>query len=280
MDYRFKIKTDKYFSLERTFNCGQCFRFDELEDGTFTGVALGRCINLRQDNEYTYISCDEKEYNDVWLKYFDLDRNYKNIAENLSKLDETMKLAVEYSPGIRILRQDPFEALISFIISQNNNIKRIKGIVKKLCENFGDKLDENTYNFPKADVLANLSLEDLQVLRCGFRDKYILDAAQQVAQGKINLELLRNMPIDAAREKLTTIKGVGPKVADCELIYGLHRLEAFPMDVWMKRTMKAFYPDKTPEYFGEYAGIAGQYLFHYSRVGKAIDNISIKNGKL
>lgn len=271
MKYKFKIEVDKYFNLERTFNCGQCFRFDEQTDGSFIGIANDKIIKLYQENNNIYMSCDKSEYNNIWYKYFDLDRDYESIAKELSKIDTILKKAVEFSPGIHILRQNSFEALISFIISQNNNIPRIKGIVARLCNLYGKEIEENIFSFPNVDDLDGLDLKDLAPIRCGFRDKYIMDAVSKVKSGEINFDEIRELPLNEAREKLMRIKGVGPKVADCVLIYGLHRLDAFPMDVWMKRTMKTFFPDKSPDYFGDYAGIAGQYLFHYSRVGKAIE---------
>ena len=176
-----------------------------------------------------------------------------------------LKDAAKNAPGIRILAQEPWEALCSFIISQNNNIPRIKGIISRLCETFGKKSGES-YTFPSAETLAVLEPDDLQNLRAGFRAGYIIDGARKVASGEIDLEALRNMPIETAREKLMTIRGVGPKVAECTLLYGLHRLEAFPIDTWIKKAMSTLYEGLKPEDFGEYAGIAQQYIFVQMRM--------------
>ena len=153
------------------------------------------------------------------------------------------------------------------LISQNNNIPRIKGIVSRLCEHFGEKIPGG-FAFPAPEVLANCTVEDLAPLRSGFRAKYILNAAQKVAQGIIILDAMKTMPLEEVRQQLMTIQGVGPKVAECAALYGLHRLEAFPMDVWMKRAMAILFPNKTAADFGRYAGIAQQYIFHYARTCK------------
>ena len=178
-----------------------------------------------------------------------------------------LKEASAYAPGIRILQQEPWEALCTFIISQNNNIKRIKGIVNRLSTSFGNKIgDTDFYTFPKAETLAKLTPDDLAPLRAGFRNKYIIDASQKVATGEVDLEKCKIVPYDDARAELCKIKGVGNKVADCTLLFGMHRIEAFPIDVWMRRAMEKLFPNMTGEDFGEYAGIAQQYIFHYARM--------------
>ena len=177
-------------------------------------------------------------------------------------------LACKENPGIRVLRQEPFETLISFIISQNNNIPRIKGIIERLCLHFGEPFlyhNETRYAFPAPKKLASCTPEDLAPLRAGFRAKYLIDAAKRIASGEIDLEAVRKLPLPDAKAKLQTISGVGPKVADCALLYGLHRTECFPMDVWMKRAVLLL-PRLSPADFGENAGIAQQYLFHYVRM--------------
>lgn len=252
------------FSLKDTFECGQCFRW-EKEGDKFHGIAYSREVYVYFDDRGLVIenSCIE-DVNNIWIKYFDLERDYEKIRENLCRIDPVLLKACSYCPGIRILKQDPWEALCSFIISQNNNIPRIKGIISRLCANFGEKQGE-MYKFPSADKLASLEIDKLASIRSGFRDKYILDAAKKVSDGRLDLEMLAYIPIDKARQALMGIHGVGAKVAECVLLYGFHRLEAFPLDVWMKRVMSVFFPGKTPEMFGECAGIAQQYLFHYSR---------------
>lgn len=262
-----EIILDYNICLDETFNCGQCFRFDQDDNNVFSGVAFNKTLRLyKEDNVIVLLDVEEEEFIEYWKDYFDLDLNYKDVQEELSAINPILKEACRFAPGIRILAQDPWEALCSFIISQNNNIKRIKGIIQKLCETFGHEISKNKYTFPSASCLSKLNVEDLSILKCGFRDKYILDAAQKVSSNEINLDAVKQMPIDQARIELMKIKGVGPKVAECVLLYGMHRLEAFPIDVWMKRALKNLLPEVSVSDFGEYAGIAQQYIFHYSRM--------------
>lgn len=252
--------------LAQTLNCGQSFRWTEREDGSFTGIAFGKSVTVRLDENTLYIENTNKaDFENIWYDYFDLSLDYGKIREEISKLHPVLCEAAKYAPGIRILRQEPYEALCTFIISQNNNIKRIKGIVQRLCENFGEKIDGG-YAFPTAENMARLTPDDLAPLRAGFRNRYLVDAAQKVASGEVDLEKCRNCDYDEARAELMKITGVGVKVADCTLLFGLHRIEAFPVDVWMKRAMEKLFPDMKPDDFGEYAGIAQQYIFHYSRM--------------
>lgn len=252
--------------LAQTLDCGQSFRWTEREDGSFTGIAFGKSVTVRLDENTLYIENTNKaDFENIWYDYFDLSLDYGKIREEISKLHPVLCEAAKYAPGIRILRQEPYEALCTFIISQNNNIKRIKGIVQRLCENFGEKIDGG-YAFPTAENMARLTPDDLAPLRAGFRNRYLVDAAQKVASGEVDLEKCRNCDYDEARAELMKITGVGVKVADCTLLFGLHRIEAFPVDVWMKRAMEKLFPDMKPDDFGEYAGIAQQYIFHYSRM--------------
>lgn len=255
------------FNLEETFDCGQCFRWQRVNENTFDGVAFNRYLQIcEKEDKVVLINTSREDFDIIWRKYFDLDLKYNEVKSNLSKINNTMKVACDYAPGIRILSQDPWEALCSFIISQNNNIPRIRGIITRLCEGFGEEIYNGIYSFPDADVLSKLSEDDLKPLRSGFRAGYILDAAKKVAGKEVDLEAIKTMDIDLARLELKKIKGVGPKVAECTLLYGFHRLEAFPMDVWMKRAMTELFAGMLPEDFGCYAGIAQQYIFHYSRM--------------
>jgi len=179
-----------------------------------------------------------------------------------------LKAASGFAGGIRILRQDPWEALCSFIISQNNNIPRIKGIVERLCASFGEEIKEGFYSFPAAEKIATLTLEDLAPLRSGFRAKYILDGAKRVADGEIDLDALKELALDEARQELMKIYGVGEKVADCTLLFGLSHIDAFPKDVWIKKAMAKLFDGSLPECAAPYAGIAQQYIFHYARMTK------------
>ena len=248
----------------RTFLCGQCFRWHEDENGRFSGIVSGREITVTQKGET--VDIDGIPENDVkfWREYFDLDADYSEYALRLSE-DETLKKACQASWGIRILRQEPFETLISFIISQNNNIPRISGIISRFCEKFGAKISENSYAFPTADRLRGIEEGDLAELRAGFRARYIVDAVSKVNSGEINFEKIDALKLDPAREKLKTIVGVGDKVADCVLLFAFHKLDAFPKDVWIKRIMNEYYPGGLPECAKGIEGVAQQYLFDYFR---------------
>lgn len=251
--------------LQQTLDCGQSFRWEKTDDG-YKGVAFKKSVTMRLDGTTLYIDNAKIEDGKLWHSYLDFDLDYKKIREEIANIHPVLKDACEYAGGIRILRQEPWEVLCTFIISQNNNIKRIKGIVARLCESFGDKLDDGSFSFPDAGTLAVLSPEKLTPLRAGFRAKYIIDAAVKVANGEVDLENCRDMPYEQARLELMKIKGVGVKVADCTLLFGMHRVEAFPVDVWMKRAMQKLFVGMTADDFGSYAGIAQQYIFHYSRM--------------
>lgn len=272
MDYSCKnnivtVKTSGDMSLRDTLACGQSFRWKEGEKGSFTGTAFGKTVTVSvKGNELIIENSSAEDFENIWKDYFDLELDYVKLRQDLSHRHPVLCEAAKFAPGIHILRQEPFEALISFIISQNNNIKRIEGIVERLCTAFGEPAQGGGFTFPTAQKLALLSEEDLAPLRAGFRNRYILDAARKVNSGEVDLEKCRALPFDEAKKTLMSIVGVGEKVADCVLLYGLHRTEAFPMDVWMKRAMSRLFPDTDPEAFGEYAGIAQQYIFHYSRM--------------
>lgn len=252
------------FDIPQTLDCGQCFRWDNL--GTrYKGIVSGRGIEAYQEgSKISLLGVSREEFEFFWADYFDIYTDYSKIAKTFSGMSPLMSKAVGECSGIRILKQDFWETLCSFIVSQNNNIPRIKKIINLLCTNFGE-YSNGVYAFPSPEVLAGLSEEDLLVIRAGFRAKYIIDAAQKVALGIVNADDLRNTNIDEAVFTLMKIKGVGIKVAQCVMLYGLHDLSAFPVDVWMKRVMDKFFPGSTPEIFGRYAGVAQQYLYHYSR---------------
>lgn len=254
------------FDPEQTLNCGQAFRWTE-HDGWWQGVAHGHYLRLKKNADTIIMDCTQEEFDSLWHDYFDLSTDYTAIREELSTLDPIMKSAAEFAPGIHILRQSPWEALCSFIISQNNNIPRIQGIIERLCELFGEKIfGSEFYDFPSVEKLADLTVDDLAPLRAGFRAKYLIDAARKVAGGEVDLDKIAVSPVDFGRAELQKIVGVGPKVAECTLLYGFHKTECFPIDVWMKRAMSTLLPSLTPESFGANAGIAQQYIFHYSRM--------------
>ncbi len=273
MEVKFKkntaiLKLSDGFDLANTFECGQCFRWNREPDGAYCGIVRDREVRLiRQDDCIVIENCTEEDFDAIWKSYFDLDTDYGAIRRMLSEKSPSLRRAVDGIDGIRILRQDPWEALCSFILSQNNNIPRIRGIITRLCEGFGEPCG-NGYRFPAADTLAGLTAEELAPLRAGFRAKYILDAARKVASGEVKLTALYTAPIEDCRQQLMTIYGVGSKVAECVLLYGLHRTEAFPVDVWMKKALSGEFSDISVPELGAYAGIAQQYIFHYMRINE------------
>jgi len=254
------------FDLLMTFDCGQCFRWSVDSKGVWSGIANNRFLSIGVENDKTvFYNTTQKDFENIWMDYFDLNRNYGEIIKKISE-NETLKIASEYGSGIRILNQEPFETLCSFIISQNNNIPRIKGIIDRLCYKYGNKI-EGGYTFPTAETLSALTVEDLADIRMGFRAKYIIDAAKKVNSNEINLNNLYDIDIDKAREELMKIKGVGPKVADCTLLFSLKHFDAFPKDVWIKKAMTVLFPDGLPKCAENYGGIVQQYIFYYSRSG-------------
>lgn len=244
-------------SLSETLSSGQCFRARE-NNGIWT-VYSGvddkvRFLQVSQDDLSPILN------DDYWSDFFDMHTSYSDLKTYFSELNPVMAKACAYAPGIRILNQDPWEALCSFVVSQNNNIKRIMNIVERMCARFGKK-----NGFPCADTLAGASEEDLRNCGLGFRAPYVVNTAVAVCNGSINFDTLKNTDIDDARKMLMQIKGIGIKVADCALLFGCHRLDCFPMDVWMKRVMASYFPTRDASYFGPYAGVAQQYLFHWAR---------------
>ena len=249
--------------LSLTLDCGQAFRWRKTEDGKWCAVVKNRYLEIgQQGNTITLYDTSIDDFNELWKVYFDLDRNYNEIISTYK--DKSLEAACKAFPGIRILKQDEWEAICSFIISANNNIPRIKGIIERLCEGFGEKIGES-YSFPSASRLATLTVEELAPVRAGFRAKYIIDAAQKISTGYVDIEKIKNLPFDEAKSELLKIKGVGEKVAQCALLYGFGRYEAFPVDVWVKRILAELYHDGFPEEYRETQGIAQQYLFHWRR---------------
>ena len=258
-----RVKCPKPFSLAVTVDCGQSFRF-KVDGNEVSGIVNKKLIRVRQtEDELVFYNITKEEYDDFFCDYFDLCRDYQKINETIGK-EEPLKTIVESEKGIRILNQDPFETLISFIISQNNNIPRIKGIIERLCENFGEEI-EGGFAFPAVEKLASLSAEDLAVLRAGFRARYIVDAAHKVASGKVDLYSLKDKSLEDAEAELQKIVGVGKKVTDCTLLFSCRHLDAFPEDVWIKRAVKELFNNGMPKYVEPYRGIAQQYIFNYYR---------------
>lgn len=252
---------DPFVSCE----CGQCFRFNKINESEYVIFARNRSLTIRkQDENWLFLDITEEEFKNKFVSYFDLERNYGEIIKGYSS-DESIARAAEVGSGIRIFRQDAFETLISFIISANNNIPRIKKIIGSLCELLGEKIN-GSYSFPTPESIVKAGIEGLAPIKAGFRTKYIVDAAQKVASGEISLEYIKNCGYDEALNELKKIKGVGDKVANCVLLFGFGYLNAFPVDVWVKRVINKYYGESfDPDEFGEYAGVAQQYLFYYER---------------
>lgn len=254
----------KEFDLAQTLDCGQAFRWSDDGNGRWHGVAFNRCLEIEKaDDRFIFHNTTPEDFENLWREYFDLDRDYGAVISDISG-NEILRNAAQYGRGIRILSQEPWETLCSFIISQNNNIPRIKGIIERLCSNFGE-ICGNSYTFPTAEKISVLTTEDLAPLRCGFRAKYIIDAAIKVANGDIDLAALKTADTETARNTLMNIKGVGPKVADCTLLFGLGHISAFPRDVWIKRAMQDLFDGELPACALPYAGIVQQYIFYYTR---------------
>lgn len=259
-----RINDVSELSLEQTLDCGQCFRWKQNSDGNWCGIVRGIYRELHQEEDSVLIiGANEDEFKNLWYDYFDLGRNYEELKRDFSE-NEMLKDACGFYPGIRVLRQEPWEAFITFIISQNNNIARIKGIVERLCEAFGEVISEGKYKFPTPERLSSATEEELSKIGCGYRSAYLKNAAAKVFERKLDLEALKTSPLSEARERLLNVLGIGPKVADCVLLYGLGRVERCPADVWMKRVLNAL-GGEMPECVSNYAGIAQQFLFHYAR---------------
>lgn len=275
------IEDVRDFDLAETFECGQCFRWEKCPGG-YIGTAFSKPLKITQNGDcLTLYGASAADWDNIWRRYFDMDRDYSKIKKSLSK-SSVMREAVDFGSGIRLLNQEPFECLISFIISASNNIPRIKKIIASLCENFGERvtyLGEDFYTFPTADRLSALSLEDLGVIKAGFRDKYILGAARAVSSGKLDLDCLKRATPEYARGELLKLSGVGNKVADCVLLFSLEKYQSFPIDVWVKRiaehcffggadTPKDVIADFAEREFGDLGGFAQQYLFYRARENK------------
>ena len=259
----------RQFALSETLDCGQAFRWRQREDGCWEGVAGGRYLCLESQGEDIFLQAVPEADLPFWRQYFDLERDYEELAV-LFRKNPRLRRALASCPGIRVLRQEPWETLCTFILSANNNIPRIKGIVERLCQGWGEAVPGTGLPaFPKPEALAPLGEEDLAPLRAGWRSAYLLDAARQVAGGRLDLEETASLPTQEAEARLLEVKGVGKKVAQCVLLFGFGRVECIPMDVWMKRVMAELYPRGFPGYLRPYGGIAQQVLFHYYRQGRS-----------
>lgn len=258
------VENCRGMDLAATLDCGQAFRWKATLQG-WHGIVENRSVTVWTVDDRLYIDGADEEDRDFWVNYFALDLDYPALLDRFRRGNQKLAACVQSNPGIRVLRQPFFETLCTFIISQNNNIPRIKSIVERLCRELGQPLADGSFGFPRAETLAALEPEDLAFLRAGWRAEYLIDAARKVTDGEVCEEALRRMPLAKAREQLMTIRGVGPKVADCVLLFSLSFWKAFPMDVWMKKAMQQLFPRGIPVCCRTYAGIAQQYIFDYAR---------------
>lgn len=281
MEQQYILRNAKSFEPVHIFECGQCFRWNKEEDGSYTGVIKNSVINVKKignDVEFTGV-CDEN-IKQICEEYFNLQTNYEAIKEKLSNIDIYLKNSIEYGNGIRILKQDLWETLLSFIISANNNIPRIKTIIERIAKKYGNRIEYRNkmyYTFPTPEMLQNASIDDFRGLGLGFRDVRIYETVQRTLKGEIDLEKLKQEEnTEALRKKILEIPGVGPKVADCVMLFALNRFDVFPVDVWVKRVISELYFNKkeqTPnvihefaeKQYGNLAGLAQQYLFYWRR---------------
>lgn len=283
-EQRYIIENCKTFEPKHIFDCGQCFRWNIEEDKSYTGVFEKNVLNVKKEqNKVIFTGICNGNIEDIIKDYFDFNTNYEEIKEKLSKVDNYLKESIKFGAGIRILNQDLWEMIISFIISANNNIPRIKGIIQRISKQYGNKIIWNNneyYTFPTPEELGKANINDLRKLGLGFRDKRVYETTKIILDGKINLqELKQEKDTVNLREKLLTLPGVGPKVADCIMLFGLKRFEVFPIDVWVRRVMNELYiknEDETKinkkeieklaiDKYKNLAGLAQQYLFYWKR---------------
>ena len=285
MEQEYILENCKSFEPEHIFECGQCFRWNKQEDGSYTGIFKQNVVNVKKaDNKIIFRGICKENIKDECIKYFDLNTNYDNIKSKLSNVDNYLKTSIEYGEGIRILNQDLWETLISFIISANNNIPRIKGIIERISKSYGEKIvwdKAEYYTFPTPQELSKASVEDLRNIGLGFRDVRVYETTKIINENPNKLkELEDEKDVNKLREELLKFPGVGPKVADCVMLFStLKKLEVFPIDVWVRRVMNELYIKNEDEAkinkkeieqlaktkYGNLAGIAQQYLFYWRR---------------
>ncbi|MDD2215992.1 MAG: DNA glycosylase [Eubacteriales bacterium] len=272
------IIQSKNFNIQQIADSGQCFRMNKIGNNKYSLVAYNKYIELAQvDRELVEISCSSQDYDEIWKEYFDLDFDYGIIVDRLLRgPDEFLRKAVQFGDGLRILKQEPFETLISFIISQNKNIPAIKRSIEKICERYGEQKEWNGiyyYTFPTPEQLADAREEELRSTGLGYRDEYVIKAARAALKGDLNLGALKDCCYKEAITQCKGLRGVGDKVASCIALYGLHHLDAVPVDVWISRTIEKIYNYNFDwEVYNGYAGIVQQYMFYYIR--------NIRNGSL
>ncbi len=262
------VPKNPYLDLSAIADSGQCFRWRRRENG-YVIPAMGRVLRVRETADETLeLSCTEEEYTRLWREYFDLDTDYGAMAAVLPANDDYLRAAAEYGRGIRILRQDPWETLVSFLISQRKNIPAIRQAVEKVCRTAGRVIDEDEEGpicaFPSPPELARFGEEGLRACGLGYRAPYVLRAAE-VFTGE-DLSGFRSLTDEALLRALCALYGVGPKIARCVMLFGFHRLNAFPVDVWIQRVEERRYPDGLrPDQFAPFAGVMQQYMYAYER---------------
>ena len=270
------IKRLKDFDIQQISNSGQCFRLEKAEENRFQLVAKDKYLEIEQKAEEVQFFCSEEEFEEIWKVYFDLETNYGRIKESIEEEDEYLKKAILCGGGIRILRQDLWEMIVSFLISQQNNIPRIKKIIRTLCEKYGERRrnfrGKEYFCFPKSEVIAQLEEKELINCNLGYRSKYVMHTAKCIADGSFSIQNLWEMDYKKAKESLKQLYGVGEKVADCICLFGLHQIEAFPIDTHIKQMLEKHYKKGFPfkKYQG-YAGVLQQYAFYYETYGERKD---------
>ncbi|MEI8199534.1 MAG: DNA glycosylase [Eubacteriales bacterium] len=264
------IREIQDFSLSRIADSGQCFRMNRLESGAYRIIAFGRYLEANDlgDSRFAF-SCTEEEFQDIWTDYFDLKSDYRALISLVPPDDTFLQAAIKYGQGMRILNQDPWEVMVSFIISQRKSIPAIKTAIETMCVHFGTPMafeGKPYFSFPSARHIAGLSCRDIACCSLGYRDKYVTAAAESVARGDIRFEDLMDADETTAGTVLKTIPGIGEKVANCILLFGLHKSNAFPEDTWIKRIIDAEYAGEFPKGLYEgHLGIIQQYIFYYAR---------------
>lgn len=266
------IRTIENFDLHQICQSGQCFRMYEREEGNFVLMAGGRYLEMNQQGKVCCFDCAEEEFEHFWKGYFDLDQDYGSYLERIDSRDVYLSAAAAYGSGIRILRQDLWEMIVSFLISQQNHIVRIRRCIQNLCQSYGEgrqnERGEVYYAFPQPEALAGLDEEALKACNLGYRSRYVVRAARRVVSGETDLGAVSEMKYSEAKEELLKLYGVGEKVADCICLFALHQLEAFPVDTHISQALQKHYRQGFPK--KRYQGVEGvmqQYIFYYELFG-------------
>lgn len=271
--------TKDNFDLAQICSSGQCFRMAKGKDGTYSLVAGERYLVLEQQGGQCIFHCEESEYEGFWKAYFDLENDYAAYIARIDEEDDYLKNAAKFGAGIRILRQDLWEMIATFLISQQNHITRIRRCISNICERYGEKKangkGETYYAFPAPESLAGLQEDALMACNLGYRSKYVVRSARSIVSGEVDLDRIRSLDYPAARTELLRLYGVGEKVADCICLFGLHHLQAFPVDTHIKQAFAKHYQKGFPhDLYEGYQGVVQQYIFYYELFAPPGDGIS------